>query len=247
MIRRIGFVVALVLLLLSPAFAQQEDDLDSIRERAEKGEATAQFNLGLRLYRATLTVEDIVRKYGGVPLEPSKFKEYGNDQEAVKWFRKAAEQGYAPAQHKLGFMYEYGKGVRQQDQEAIKWFRKAAEQGYTPAQVDLGLMYCKGVPQHDQEAVKWYRKAAEQGYAPAQHNLGLMLWPQHGFGHSSVPQDYVQAHMWFNLAASQLTGKDRDDAVMSRDLLAKEMTREQILEAQRLAREWKPKGAKVGE
>jgi TPR repeat protein len=49
--------------------------------------------------------------------------------EAATWYRKAAEQGYAPAQCKLGTMYSQGHGVTQDYAEAMKWYRKAAEQG----------------------------------------------------------------------------------------------------------------------
>ena len=49
--------------------------------------------------------------------------------EAVKWFRLAAEQGYAPAQFNLGASYNNGEGVAENKDEAIKWFRLAAEQG----------------------------------------------------------------------------------------------------------------------
>jgi hypothetical protein len=77
-----------------------------------------------------------------------------------------------------------------------------------------------------------YRKAAEQGDADAQSNLGLM----YGFGRAG-PQDSVLAYMWANLAAAQ--GSDRGKE--NRDIVAKRMTSEQIAEAQRLAREWKPK------
>ncbi len=57
-----------------------------------------------------------------------------------------------------------------------------------------------------------------------------------------VPQDYVQAHMWLNLAASRFPfGVKRDRAVKKRDIVAKKMTPAQISEAQKLAREWKPK------
>ena len=52
-----------------------------------------------------------------------------------------------------------------------------------------------------------------------------------------VTQDYVQAHMWYNLAAAQ----GEKDTGEWRDSLAEEMTPEQIAEARRLAREWKPK------
>ncbi len=78
---------------------------------------------------------------------------------------------------------------------------------------------------------------AEQGHALAQTILGHMY--VHGLG---VPQDYVQAHMWLNLAASRFPqGTDRDMAVKDRDIVAAKMTPAQIAEAQKLAREWKPK------
>ncbi|WP_295388321.1 tetratricopeptide repeat protein, partial [Thiolapillus sp.] len=54
--------------------------------------------------------------------------------EAVKWYRRAAEQGYALAQYNLGVIYNNGQGVQQDKKEAVKWFRKAAEQGYASAQ-----------------------------------------------------------------------------------------------------------------
>ena len=53
-----------------------------------------------------------------------------DDSEAVKWYRKAAEQGDADAQYNLGWMYKNGYGISQDDSEAVKWFRKVAEQGY---------------------------------------------------------------------------------------------------------------------
>ena len=53
-----------------------------------------------------------------------------------------------------------------------------------------------------------------------------------------VTQDYVQAHMWYSLAAA----RGEKEASGWRDLLAEQMTPEQIAEAQKLAGEWKPKG-----
>ena len=49
--------------------------------------------------------------------------------EAVKWSRKAAEQGDADAQYNLGNCYGRGEGVEQDKAEAVKWYHKAAEQG----------------------------------------------------------------------------------------------------------------------
>jgi TPR repeat protein len=158
----------------------------------------------------------------------------GDYAEAVRLFRPLAEQGDASAQYNLGFMYNNGEGVPQDYVEAVKWYRMAAEQDHADAQYNLGLMYDngQGVPQDYAEAVKWYRMAAEQGYATAQSNLGVMYATGSG-----VPQDDVLAHMWFNLAAAQ----GHANAKKGRDIVAKLMTSEQIAEAQRLAREWKPK------
>ena len=50
--------------------------------------------------------------------------------EAVKWYRKAAEQGYANAQFNLGVMYYQGDGVRQDKGQAKEWFGKACDNGY---------------------------------------------------------------------------------------------------------------------
>ncbi len=163
----------------------------------------------------------------------------GDYSTALLEFKPLAEQGDSLAQDSLGFMYSKGQGVPQDYAEAVKWYRKAAEQGEAPAQHGLGDMYSKGqgVPQDYAEAVKWYRKAAEQGAARAQNDLGFMYHKGRG-----VTQDYVQAHNWYNLAASRLPpGKDRDLAVKNRDIVAEKMTPAQIAEAQRLAREWKPK------
>ena len=57
--------------------------------------------------------------------------------EAVKWYRKAAEQGHAEAQYLLGVMYNNGNGVIKDFQEARKWYQKAAEQGHEGAEMAL--------------------------------------------------------------------------------------------------------------
>ena len=80
-----------------------------------------------------------------------------DDREALRWWRKAAEQGNAKAQSNLGFMYYQGLGVTQDDREAVRWIRKAAEQGNILAQSLLGRMYSdgRGVVQDDVPAYKW--------------------------------------------------------------------------------------------
>ncbi len=229
--KRLALAIVFVLGFAPPAWADFQagfaawnrgDYATALREwkpLAEQGDADAQFNLGL-----------MYSKGQGVP------QDYA---EAVKWFRKSAEQGDAAAQYNLGLMYRKGQGAPQDDAEALKWYRHAAEQGHASAQFQVGVRYEEGlgVPQDYTEALRWYGKAAEQGNAYAQTNLGVM----YSFG-VGVPQTYVQAHKWYNLSASRLPfGENRDKATKNRDIVAAKMTAAQIAEAQRLAREWKPK------
>ena len=123
--------------------------------------------------------------------------------EAVKCYRKAAEQGYAVAQNNLGDCYYNGQGVKQDYAEAVSWFRKAAEQGYAVAQYKLGECYYyyhygRGMQQDYAEAVRWFWKAAEQGHAGAQCHLGMCYYYGHG-----VKQDYAEAVKWYRKAEEQ--------------------------------------------
>jgi TPR repeat protein len=158
-------------------------------------------------------------------------KDYGT---AVRLLRPLAEQGNSQAQGLLAFMYEFGKGVPQDYTEAAKWYRKGAEQGDRQAQFNLATMYAngRGVPHDEAESDRWYRKAAEQGDALAQSLVGSAYL----FGRGA-PKDFVQAYMWLNLAAHG----GAHGAAQTRDGLEPFMTAEEIAEAQRLTREWKPK------
>ena len=92
-------------------------------------------------------------------------------------------------------------------------------------------MYAKGrgVPRNNKEALKWWEKSAKQGVDTAQLNLGRYY--ENGYG---VEKDIVTAHMFYNLAVVN----GHTTAKFQRDMIAKEMTREQIGKAQDLAREW---------
>ena len=85
--------------------------------------------------------------------------------EAVKWYRKAADQGDADGQSNLGLMYQNGRGVAKDEVEAVKWYRKAADQGYANGQVNLGTMYWvgNGVVKDKLEAYKWFLLSGAQG------------------------------------------------------------------------------------
>jgi len=123
-----------------------------------------------------------------------------DDAAAALWYRKAAEQGHAGAQHHLGSRNLQGLGVPKDSAQAAHWYRKAAEQGDRESQYNLGVMCAagEGVSRDDAEAVAWYRKAAEQNHAAAQSNLGVMFECGRG-----VPKDVDQARYWYQLAADQ--------------------------------------------
>ena len=197
--------------------AYQRDDYATAlrlwKPLADKGEAKAQYSLGLMYYVGLGGVED--------------------EKEAARWYQLAAEQGHMLAQSHVGFMYYKGTGVAQDYKEAARWFRLAAEQGDPYAQEKLGFMYNNGwgVAQDDKEAARWFRLAAKQGDPFSQSLLSLMY--DRGQG---VAQDYALAHMWNNIAASLLTGEESHKLSTLRAVISEKMTPAQIAEAQEMAR-----------
>ena len=109
-----------LILILTALLAFQgaaASEFDETKALAELGMAAAQFNLALMYDNGE-----------GVP---------ENDAEAVKWYRKAADQGHSGAQFNLAIMYATGEGVPENDAEAVKWYRKAADQGLASPPVKI--------------------------------------------------------------------------------------------------------------
>ena len=82
----------------------------------------------------------------------------------MRWYRLAADQGYARAQFSLGLRYTNGLGVPQDDAEAARWIRLAADQGHAIAQFNLGFAYARGegAPQDYVQAHMWYNLSASR-------------------------------------------------------------------------------------
>jgi len=94
--------------------------------------------------------------------------------QAVDYYRKAAESGYAPAQARLGSCYYFGRGVLRNYETALHWYKKAAAQNNAAAQFRIGECYFFGFgfPRKDyDQAFMWFRKAAAQGYVKAEEYL----------------------------------------------------------------------------
>jgi TPR repeat protein len=172
------------------------DHLNTLRQRAEQGNAEAQLFLGEAYFFGDNVPENYraaVRRF--LPsYEKAPFRLAEQDyKEAVKWFRLAAEKGNADAQFFLGQSYFFGDGVSQDSTEAVKWFRLAAEQGLAEAQFSLGLACVE-----DKESIKWWRLAAAQGNANAQYCLG------HAYSKGGgVPKDHIKAFQWYRKADVQ--------------------------------------------
>ena len=135
--------------LLFPAFLQAGDQLfaDTL-QLAEKGDAEAQFSLGL--------IYDTGRA------------DKRNPEKAIYWFTQAAEAGIAGACLYLGIKYEFGTGVQQNRSQAQYWYKKAALQGWPQAAFLLGTLYL-AQPQPDQvQGCVWLQIAADQGFPGAE-------------------------------------------------------------------------------
>ncbi len=131
-----------------------------------------------------------------------------NEQEALRLFQHAANQGDMVAQRHLGWMYQHGRVQKVSKLNTRKlmerWYGCAADQGDMVAQTYLGLMYEQGGvdvllndSDRDQRAMSLIQSAAAQGYPPAQYHLGRMLESPYG----EDPQGVVA--QWFRCAAEQ--------------------------------------------
>ena len=123
----------------------------------------------------------------------------------------------------------------------VVWLKKAAAQDDPDAESLLGAMYAdgSGIPKDDGQAFALLSKAADHGDGEAQARLGGM----YGMGRGA-PRDYVQAHLWLSLAAERLPASEagkRTLAAQARDMISVAMAPDELAQAQRLERDWKPK------
>lgn len=146
--------------------------------------------------------------------------------------KAAAEKGDAEAQCALAFMYASGNGVTENDVEAFKWNLRAAEGANGQAQETAGIRYELGigVAKDLKAAAYWYEKASEQGFGTSLDTLPRMYEKGQG-----VQRDYIQAYKWFSIGYTLgLAGEYNPDPSDKRRL-ARKMSRDELIEAQRRA------------
>ncbi|HSX38554.1 MAG TPA: tetratricopeptide repeat protein [Chlamydiales bacterium] len=100
------------------------------------------------------------------------------NEDAQKWFERAAAQGCAYAAFKMGIVYELGGlGIDQSPEQALYYYKLAAECGNASAQYKVGMTYLEGTcgtTKSDRDAFLWFEKAADQQHADAAFMMGQL-------------------------------------------------------------------------
>jgi uncharacterized protein len=122
-----------------------------------------------------------------------------------------------------------GEQYRNDEQPVVVAYGNARAVGRLGFRYENGF----GVPQNYVAAADLYRRAAEQGDAFAQSRLGLSYDKGHG-----VRQDFILAYKWLDLAAARASRRERDFYLRLRDAVASKLSRDGIIEGQRLALTW---------
>ncbi len=136
MLERFPFTLLAFALTAFQAWAA--DSFQETKAKAEKGESSAQYNLGVMYAHGQGVTKD--------------------EAEAVKWYRKAAEQGEAIAQYNLGVMYAHGNGVIKDEVEAYKWWLISGAQGIESAKKNISIIERRLAPTQRAEGQRLARE-----------------------------------------------------------------------------------------
>ena len=147
-LRRVAAIITASLTCAATLTADETGEFQTLRNRAEGGDATAQAALAVR-YRDGKAVEK-------------------DDAEAMKWAHRAADAGHADAMDFVGFAYLRGAVVKRSPAIAFAYFKAAAPQS-AQAAFNLGQCYfgAQGTEQDCAKALEWWKKAAERGHGRA--------------------------------------------------------------------------------
>ncbi len=158
-----------------------DQDAETLEEIFRNGTPEVQFDIAQNLLRGMPVKQDLV--------------------EAMRWHRRAAENGHAEAQRIVADSFALAGPDRDLIQAAA-WYEKSAVQGNAKAQYTFGMFFVNGTgnkPQDPVEAARWYAKAALQGHGKAQYRLGYAF--ETGSG---VDVNFATAAKWYGLAAENV-------------------------------------------
>ncbi|AHG43970.1 hemagglutinin [Rhizobium leguminosarum bv. trifolii CB782] len=186
----------------------------SLADAAQGGDALALFEIGARFSDGR----------NGIAVD---------QKQAASWYQLSADKGFAPAEYRLGSMYEKGNGVERDIAKAKGFYEQAANQGNASAMHNLAVLYASGAlgQQDYATAASWFTKAANLGITDSQFNLAILCARGNG-----VPADLEESYKWFAIAAK---AGDKD-AAQKRDEVANAMKPDQLERARAKADLWKP-------
>jgi localization factor PodJL len=159
----------------------------ALREAAAMGNARAQFVIATRYLNGEQ----------GVPQDEAR---------AAYWYERAAAQGLAPAQYRLGTLFERGRGVARDLGAALAWYERAASLGNVKAMHNAAVLAASTEGQQADygKAYRWFSLGAAHGLKDSQFNLAVLL--ERGLGTRANP---AEALFWYAAAAAQ---KDEEAA-----------------------------------
>lgn len=187
----------------------------SLADAATSGDPQALFEIGARFTEGRAGVEV-------------------DTKQAAQWYELAAERGFAPAQYRLGSLYEKGNGVPRDMARAMALYKSAADAGNAGAMHNLAVLEASGAAgtADYKAAVDWFIKAADLGITDSQFNLAILYARGNG-----TPQNLEESYKWFAIAAK---GGDKD-AAQKRDEVGRALKPDQLARAKATAEAWTAK------
>lgn len=184
---------------------------DALRNAAANGDPLALYEIGARYSEAR-----------GVSADPV---------EAKDWFVMAAEQDFAPAQYRLGNIYENGIGFTRDLDLAKTYYQDAAANGHIKSMHNLGVIFAsEGDSQDLALAAEWFKRAADYGVKDSQVNIAILYARGEG-----VARDLAESYKWFAIAA-----KNGDEgAADMRDQVVNALPEGSLASAQTNVDNWK--------
>jgi TPR repeat protein len=171
----IALAFSCLLIFSMPADANDTDSFNAMVALANKGNAEAQYHVGMMHNNGIGTQQD--------------------PKQAFEWFQKSTASSDPLGAYKLGCYYDgQGAGIVASDSnEALKYKLIAAEAGYALAQHDVAGLYDRqGNPE---QALKWWKAAGDQGYSPALYRLSMVY-----SAGKAAPRDLSLSYAYFKLS-----------------------------------------------
>jgi len=186
-------------------------NIEEVREKAIKGDAKSQFDIGYILETKEGDVINALAWYeksanknyaiaqnwlGNVYLE-GRLLQKKDYNKAFFWYKKSADNGYFDAINNLAYMYDLGYGTKEDNKKAAELYELAATKGSIRGAKNLALMYRdgEGVEKSIDKTIEFSEKAASMGSIKTMYELGLFY--ETG---KYVEKNYIKAYQWYDLA-----------------------------------------------